>query len=56
MRKKKQTKLLTSHQIYYTCKHLQSLSSSTQHDVYCVNYGPIQSKLDDKAGHALWCV
>ena len=30
-----------------------SKSSSTQHDVYFVNYGPIYFKIDDKTGYAL---
>ena len=28
-------------------------SSSTQHDVHFVNYGPIYFKIDNKAGYAL---
>ena len=28
-------------------------SSSTQHDVHFVNYGPIYFEIDDKAGHVL---
>ena len=28
-------------------------SSSTQHDVHFVNYGPIYFKIDDKAAYAL---
>ena len=28
-------------------------SSSIQHDVHLVNYGPIYSKIDNKAGYAL---
>ena len=28
-------------------------SSSTQHDVHLVNYGPIYFKIDNKAGFAL---
>ena len=28
-------------------------SSSTQHDVHLVNYGPIYLKIDHKAGYAL---
>lgn len=27
-------------------------TSSTHHDVLCVNYGPIESKIEDKAGCA----
>lgn len=55
---------LTSHLIYYPRKQfpiditisiLSFESSSIQHDVHCVNYVPLLSKIKDKAGHALGC-
>lgn len=52
----------TSHLMYYLSKQFlhglsDSFKSSFMHnDVHLVNYGPIQSKIDDKAGNALGAV